>query len=122
MNWKSIFFRGLCLGLLAYAGGLAAASFAPEAREALGATRFPIYLAANLVLAATAGFRFFRPMQWYMAAALVMVLAMAGSLFSAPVPQASGQAGPQIARMAVFAVVYLGLRLTQPRAEEAGAV
>ena len=80
MNWKSIFFRGLCLGLFAYAGGLAAASLAPETRDALGPTRFPIYLAANLVLAVVAGYRFFRPSQWYMVAALIMVLAMAGSL------------------------------------------
>lgn len=117
MTWKTNLFRGLCLGLFAYAGGTAAAALAPDAREALGAARFPLFLAASIILAAVAMFRFLRPGLWHMAAALVMVLAMAASLWTHAAPGAAGQTGPQAVRMAVFAVIYAGLRFTQPKAD-----
>ncbi len=117
MTWKTNLFRGLCLGLFAYAGGTAAAALAPDAREALGAARFPLFLAASIILAAVAMFRFLRPGLWHMVAALVMVLAMAASLWTHAAPGVAGQTGPQAVRMAVFAVIYAGLRFTQPKAD-----
>lgn len=121
MMWKTHLFRALCLGLFAYAAGAAAAALAPDARDALGATRFPLFLAASLILAAVAMFRFLRPGLWHMAAAMIMVMAMAACLWTSAIRGAGGDSGPHLARMAIFAVVYAGLRITQPRedAEEA---
>ena len=117
MTWKTNLFRAICLGLFAYAGGTAVAALTPAARMALGETRFPLFLTASLILAAVALFRFLRPSLWHMAAALVMVLAMAASLWTSAASGAGADGGPQLARMAIFAVVYAGLRLTQPRAD-----
>ena len=110
-------YRGLCAILGVYAVFAIAAAAGESGAVRPSSARFYLYIGAHAFLMAMAGVRLSRPAAAGTTGSLLLTLAMALAVVAGSgLRRGFGPEWLAYSRLALMAVVYLGLRLSSPRA------